>query len=309
MDISRRPKLSHQSKSFVRTRRTHLFVICGIVLVLICGLLFGVSKIVGLQAFHIDTVQIFGADEDIVPVLSKVADQALGSSYMGLFSRRSSLIYPAGSLISAMQSASPRVGQAAVRRDGWHSLIISISQKVPAALVCTTLPDWNGDTLSVDDSDNCYVSDETGYMFEQAPSFSGHIYNRYYAPDILTATSSADNSVGVMATSTGEFMALQHFYTAVKAAGIDVQALLIKPGGEYELYANQKTSSKIGSTSSNNTLVIYFNNTRSFDIQLSNLTSFWERMSADMAAGKGPASKFEYIDIRYGSNVFYRLIK
>ncbi len=309
MDISRRPKFSHQSKSFVHTRRTRLFMTCGVVILLIGSLLFGVFKIVGLQKFHIDTVQIFGVDQDIIPLLDKTAEQALEGSYMGLFPRRSSLIYPMGQLISNIQSASPRIAHVNVRRDGWHSLIISVSQKTPSALICATLPDWNGNTLSMESSDSCYFADETGYMFEQSPSFSGHVYNRYYAPDILGTTTSMNINIGSMATSTNEFVLLQHFYTAVKASGINVQALLIKPGGEYELYVDQKVSTNIGSTSPDDILVIYFNNTRSFDIQLSNLVSFWERMTADATTGKGPASRFEYIDIRYGSNVFYRLIK
>ncbi len=307
MDIPRRSKLSHQSKSFTRTRHTRLLLICGVSIVLICIVVFGIVKSINANVFHIDTVQIFGADEDTVSSLHTIADQTLDGSYMGLFSHRSSLIYPHDSLVAAIISTSTRILQVTIRRDGWHSLIISVNNKVPVAIACTTLPDWDGDTLNTD-SDSCYLTDHTGYMFKKSASMSGQIYNRYYVPDVLDLSTSTDiDGLGYMATSTTEFMSLQNLYESIKSAEMDPQALLIKAGGEYELYIHQKGPST-GTTSTNNMAVIYFNNARPFDVQLSNLLSFWGRMSSDSAIKKVHA-RFEYLDIRYGSNVFYRLIK
>ncbi len=36
-------------------------------------------------------------------------------------------------------------------------------------------------------SDNCYFVDENGYIFDQAPYFSGEVYFKFYGPMLLIA--------------------------------------------------------------------------------------------------------------------------
>jgi hypothetical protein len=265
-------------------------------------------SIINANKFHINSVQIFGADQDITQSLNEVAEHTLTGSYLWMFSRQSTLVYPKGALISAISTASPRIQEVAVRRDGWNTLIVTVTQKVPEAVVCVTLPDWNGDTLNTESSEGCYFADQTGYIFKEAPAFSGHVYNRYYAPDTLDTSSSSTDAVGHIATSTEEFARLQHVYAIIRSAGIDLQAILIKQGGEYELYVGQKGATTSTSNQSD-TFVIYANTLRPLETQVSNLISFWNKMNTDSTLKKAVAQRFEYIDIRYGSNVFYRLIK
>jgi hypothetical protein len=65
--------------------------------------------------------------------------------------------------------------------------------------------------------------------------------------------------------------------------------ILIKDDGEYEMYANDA--------------FIYFNNKRSIVEQLKNLIEFWNHNKNENSAG---STSYESINIKYGSNNFYR---
>jgi len=110
-------------------------------------------------------------------------------------------------------------------------------------------------------------------------------FDVYYAPDF------SGNPIGSYATSTAEFAALHSFYDGARTLGISPDGLLIKEGGEYELYAS--------------TTVIYFNDAGSVSGELNNLAAFWTNMTAT-ARTKGKQVSFDYIDLRYGNNVVYK---
>ena len=239
----------HQSASFSQRRRNRLITYLVTSVVLIVCLCVGLSYFFSLSSFEITSVKIFGADEDITPVLQQTATELIQGSYLGIFKRSSALIYPKGKIISTLTARSPRISSVAITRDGWHTLIITIGQKTPRALVCASLPDWNEGTLSADSLNQCYFADETGYIFEPAPSFSGHIYNRYFIPDASAGTSS-DALVGTYATSSVEFTQLQSLYENIKSLKINPEGLLIKDNGEYELYADEVHRDSKGKVSS-----------------------------------------------------------
>ncbi len=286
-----------QSRSFTRKRHARLYWILALAAVSVISWVCALSFLTRLNVFAITQVQVFGADADITPALQLAAQRVLAGDYLGLFSRSSTLVYPKSAIAGAVKAASPRVLSANVSRDGLHGLIVTVSEKIPTAVVCAALPDFSDNAVVFDQSSGCYFADASGLLFEAAPAFSSSpdkssvtvssvpAYPVYYVPDLAIAGSS-DAPVGSYATSTVEFSALQSFYEGAAAVGIPVEAILIKEGGEYELYAS--------------TTVIYFNDVQPLSDELSDLTAFWSNM-------KG--ASFDYIDLRYGSNVFYKALK
>ena len=305
----------HQSKKFEERRKLHSALFVLLVIVAVGSSAFAIVRFINLDWFTIDSVKVVGADSEIAPAIEAAALNAMQGTYLGIVPRSSALVYPRGSVISAVKAASARLSSVAAARDGMHGLKVTVEEKKPAAVVCASLPDFNGTTLTFSDSDTCYFADDSGYVFEEAPLFSGSAYKRIYAPDAGTATTSG-SIVGLYATSTDKFTQLITLYDAVNAVGIHVEAILIKEKGEYELYArnpsgqNASGSAAASSTTSrsesnSDTVVIYFNDARPFSEQLINLASFWKDMVAK-ARSKHQSLSFDYIDARYGSNVFYR---
>jgi hypothetical protein len=277
-----------------------------LVIIIAISWLCAISFLTRLNAFTITDIKIFGADADITGTLQSAAEQAIAGDYFGIFQRDSTLIYPKSGIVAAIKSASPRVMDVAVSRAGLHNLIISVSEKAPATVVCASLPDFNGNVLVFDDPGSCYLADDTGLVFEAMPADSVSsstsssapstmpTYDVYYAPD-LSSIPSSNGPIGQYATSTAEFSTIRSFYDGARTLGISPDGLLIKEGGEYELYAS--------------TTVIYFNDAGSISGELNNLAAFWTNMTSTARTSGKPSPSFDYIDLRYGNNVVYKLVK
>jgi hypothetical protein len=242
-----------------------------------------------LPAFALTDIKVFGADAEIIPTVQSAVERSLAGNYMGIFPRDSTLIYPKADIVAHIKSTSARVLDVAVSRDGLHGLVVTVSQKIPSATVCQTLPDFYDNRFIFDQMSGCYLADASGFLFEKAPPANASssldsdvlAHPVYYIPD----SASLSDQVGSYATSTAEFKTLQSFIAGTISLGIPAQAVLIKDDGEYELYAS--------------TTVIYFNDKSGLPEELAHLIAF-------LTNTKG---RFDYIDLRYGNNVIYKLVK
>lgn len=305
-----RTRLSRsQSKSFARTRRERRVWAIGLAVVVLLAWVFVLSRLSWLGAFEIANVQVYGADPEIVPALRAAALSELEGSYLGLFARANAALYPKGAIAAAVMSAAPRVLGVDIHHAGVRGLTVTVSERAPAAVVCAELPDFSSDPA---EDSNCYLADADGLIFEGASTSSQAVASRYYVPSLADSDptdGSAPSVVGAYATSTDEFARLQSFSDGVRAAGLKTAGILMKDGGEYELYVENPGAGAATSTDSGADIaVVYFNDAASFAGELSDLVAFWNKeASQGRAAGKTP--RFESIDLRYGSNVFYRLEK
>ena len=289
---------SHQSKRFIEKRQRRLLIGVGLFLICAASWTFALSRVSYLEYFSIESVQIYGADADIAPAVQSAAYDAIQGSFLGLFSKSNSFIYPRKALTAVAIGASSRIISVGISREGYQTLAVSVTEKTPTALVCPDLPnfDRNG-ALSADD--DCYAADASGFIFKKMPAKSGEAIIRYYEPDLPDAS-----IIGLYATSTAEFKALQSFTAGARSAGLEPEAVLMKDAGEYELYADSPASSFAGAASAP-LIVVYFNDKAGLPAELSDLSAFWPHMAASSAAAGAPLD-LEYIDLRYGSNVFYR---
>ncbi|MBP6858860.1 MAG: hypothetical protein KBC33_03475 [Candidatus Pacebacteria bacterium] len=280
--------------------RTAFFVSVGVVsltLVVYCA-----SAISSMESFQITAVSVEGVETDgEADALRASALESLHGAYLGIFSRANTLVYPKRTIAARISEEYPWVAAVSMSREGAHTIKLAVTEKKPSALVCLTLPDFNGNDLSLEDPGRCYFADETGYIFRKAPSFSGNVYRRYYMPDLGAGASSTDAIVGAVATSSISFEALEKFYLSISDQGIIADAILVKPEGEYELYARNIAVDAMPAS----TVVVYFNDSSPLDEQATNFVSFW-RHTTDQARAKKQSVRYDSIDIRYGSNVFYR---
>jgi len=257
------------------------------------------SWILHLSFLTIVDADVYGADPDITDQIHTVVMNELNGSYFKLVPRDNSFFYPKRDIASVIKADFPRVLNVDIGRDDLKHLRVTVNEKTPVAVVCATLPNFVGNQLTYDPSDPCYLSDSAGFLFEKAPVFTGHPYHIYYAPgitpvaslanvgtDVSPATSPTSDYVGSFATSTPEFVELQSFYDGIEHAGIEGDGILIKDDGEYELYSSST--------------IIYFNDSENIPDELANLTAFWGQMKKAV---------FDYIDVRYDNNVFYKEIK
>lgn len=287
---------THQSRSFTerRHRRVWIGAVAGVVAV--SSWLFAMHRLSYLPVFAIESVQVYGTDAELGRSLQAAAFEALDGSYLGIFSRSNTVMYPRRGVAAAIAAVSPQIETVRVKRDGSRAITITVTEKAPAAVVCADLPDFAAAADAEDGAslgDNCYVADRTGKLISRAAADAEiGTATHYYAPTLPS------DPIGMYATSTDEFTALEAFVRSVRSTGIVPKALLIKDDYEYELFT-ENPADPAGLT------IIYFSSAEDLQRQLSNLSAFWNRMTSE-ASAKGRKADFEHIDVRYGANVFYR---
>lgn len=275
---------SHQSKKFVAHKKTQKYFIWFLFAFNIFLLFFCLSKITYIDFLTIKNISVYGTRDNIsIDIQNKVLE-LLDHSYLGIFSKSNSLLYPKSLLLASIQSVAPQVQSLKIERDGLQGLRISVTEKTPKARVCAGLPDVSVGDDTIDEISDCYVTDWSGLIFDKASTSTDPSLNLYFIPSLGDiSTTSLQSIFTKYATSTEEFILLQNFYDSTKKAGLSPSFILIKDKGEYEMYADDT--------------VIYFNDQRPIVEELQNLITFWKSASS---------TKYESIDIRYGSNIFYR---
>ena len=126
-----------------------------------------------------------------------------------------------------------------------------------------------------------------------APSFSSHIYVHYYRGDDVDV---GGQSVGTTVLTTETFAALHSFIKDIAKLGVPVESVLILPSGEYEI--NVTNPNGTGG-------VIFINDRQKFDVTFANLSVFLQNNTV-RKSGRNEFKPFEYIDTRYGANIFYK---
>ncbi len=281
----------NQSKKFIKRRLTKGLFSSILIVIILATWTFSFIRFSTLESLIIGNFDIIGADQELIAKIEEAADQSLTGKILGIIPRANAYLFSADQVTAAVFEASPLIDSVSVyRRDG-RTLTIVVKEKIPQALICPGLPDFSDDGSMFESTDGCYFADSSGQIFNLATSTDIRL-NRYYLDTLSEASSSMTAiplEIPVLKKSFGE---LQKFYDGAEESGLFVWAILIKEDGEYEMYIRENDISD----GHFDLTVVYFNDSRSFGEQLSNLVSFLVKV-------KGP---FEYLDIRYGSNVFYR---
>jgi len=309
---TRRQKItsSRQSHSFVKRRKEKSIIVIGCLIVIVISGMYCLDKILSFDMFTIDSVKVYGADPDVAPLIQARAQKQLEGNYLGFVPRASYLFYPRSAVAVDIHNVSPRIDKVEVGREG-HSLAITVTDKIAASIVCDDLPDFSSGDSAINDDGSCWYADSSGFIFQDVLASSTNTYNRYYIPSLSDDATSTHSLEGLFATSTTEFPLWQSLYSDLKSHGIAVEAMLVKDAGEYELYVKNPhiQASALGnvatSSPDSDTAVIYFNEQRPLLEQAQNLIDFWAHKVSE-AQSKKEQVRFEYVDVRYGSNVFYR---
>lgn len=156
--------------------------------------------------------------------------------------RDSILALSPNSLGEDLRTGFPRIESVAVQRAGVRDLSIKITEREPAAL-------WCGDVVPiiaytfVDEPDinreeiwgTCYQVDSNGYLYAEAPVFTGNVYPRYYS-----SLEQARPVGQYMLPSNDEFAKFQEFFTSFSSIpGEELVALLIVDERDVELYTKK----------------------------------------------------------------------
>jgi len=171
-DVLNSPKLVE-----LKTKRRNIFV--RKIALLVFGLafiFFALSYLSSLRQVTVNSIEVDGNKVIDTKDIQKVANEKLSGKYFWLFSRKNVLFYPEKKIERALADEFKRLTNIDLEIKRGNVLVISVDERVP-------MYSWCGKELPVHaQTEKCYFLDDEGYMFDEAPYFSGHVYFKFYGP-------------------------------------------------------------------------------------------------------------------------------
>ncbi|MDD5318564.1 MAG: FtsQ-type POTRA domain-containing protein [Candidatus Pacebacteria bacterium] len=223
--------------------------------------------LVRLSALTIKNIDVKGNQVVEAADIENVADAQLAGSYLFLFPKKSILVYPHDAIQTALMKQFIRFSSVSVFRESPTSLGINVIERKPAALWCTDMA-----------SSTCYFMDGTGYVFAEAPDFSGDTYVVY------TGVIDPSQALGSDYLSPDIFKQIQASIDSLNILGFKTAKVQADAEGTYTF-------------SSANGLSIIMNDRQPFSTSLDTLQTILQ---------SHPLAYFSSIDLRFGNKVFYR---
>ena len=164
--------LELRRKKHKSARKKKLFFLI-IFLIIILGLSFA-SRINRLNIYKIkvDGNRIIETKD-----IENVAKNEIEGHYLWLFPKTNFLFYPKNKILSELKTKYKRLKDISIDVSNLRTLNIKVSEYEGKYLYCGLLIP----TLRSNLNDNkCYFIDSDGYIFDEAPYFSGDVYFRFY---------------------------------------------------------------------------------------------------------------------------------
>lgn len=245
--------------------------------IVLAGLLAWVSR---WRPFVLSEVVVSGTSVvDPGEIESFVRGELAGSSRL-IFPRASKFLYPKGEIASDLLNAFPRLRVAKLESRG-SRLEVKVAERVPAYLWCRGMP--GGERAS------CYFLDEEGFVFSDAPSFSGNAYFTFYGYFYGYFDDAAP--LRQWYVSRQDFAEIARLLKAAADAGVAADAFVIE-GSDYSLHLASGGS-------------VRFRKDQDLGVVADTIVALAE--DTKLFSKKG-ASALEYVDLRFGNKIYYRLV-
>ena len=288
MAISNLPQREEYLRKKKRQKQIKL-VIFAVILLIIFGVFIYVSH---RPEFRVSIIELEGGVLVTKDDVEKKDKEYLSGSYLGLFPADNAFWYPSKELKVFLKDSFKRIDTISTNLKGFKTLIINITERKPFAVWCNTVP---GEDNSAEEGiseesvseEDCYFIDQNGTIFSKAPNFSGDAYFKYYG------IVSGDSVLGkeYLASST-EFGQIADFVQRTKAMSVKPVYIVAKEKNQFSMVLSGGGE-------------IYFDTSESLVKVADNLEALLKtpELSQD-ARGNLP---IQYIDLRYGNKLFYKL--
>lgn len=257
-----------------------------IFLVLFALVLAGLSLLLRWSKLNIQNIEISGNSIVDSTNLENTTREELSGNYLWFMPKTNFLVYPKNNVKAVLADKYKILKNISIGLKGVETLEIKVTERDGKYT-------WCGNTPQDDTNNNCYFMDESGYIFGQAPFFSGDIYLKFYGQ--VKDDVSAPLGLNYF---NNFFPKLLQFRDIVKQMGISTSAYYIKNDGSAELYITSSTPFP-------DKQKIIFNPAEDISKLAENLQT---ALSTDPLKTdfKKKFSSFEYIDLRFGNKVYYK---
>lgn len=224
---------------------------------------------------RVNSISFVGGEVITEDEIKKEALSYLAGSYLGIFPKNNIIWYPQDSLENHLMEKYKRIDTVQVGLKKLNTIEVSIAERKPIGTFCLE-----------GEIETCYFIDKTGFIFDDAPEFSGNVYFRFFNPNL-------ENPLGSFyLEDVNIFLDITNFIEEVKLLGIVPKSLVLKSQGEFSLILNNNTEVLFDTK---NPLIDTFENLKAL------------LSSAEISKMNKNNLPIEYIDLRFGNKLFYKL--
>jgi len=278
------PRIEEQKRRKRKILKIKIIFFFFCFLLLITGLVF-LSR---WQKLNIENVEVSGNKIIDTEAIQKIVKEDMQGHYIWFFPKTNFLIFPKNRIKKDLENKFKRLYDISINTNNPKTLKITVSEREGKYL-------WCGDTIpaSINDTTNykCYFTNDNGYIFDEAPYFSGNVYFKLYGP-LETKT---DSPLGnyFLKDKFAEVVALKE---ATEQIGLNPTFFWLDENGDGNISLSSllNTGPKI-----------------IFKID-SDYQSIAENLQAAITTDplqtklKNETSSLLYIDLRFGNKVYYK---
>ncbi len=214
-------------------------------------------------------------------------EEILNKYYLYFFPKRNVFIYPNHSIKYQVTTNFPRFEKVSIDRVNWNTLIVDVTERKNLYLYCDAL-------LTDLIEPNCYYVDAKGYIFSQAPTFSGNIYFVF-----LGNYGWADGESPI-----GKHIAPENIFSEIIRFKEGIQQRRLTSYG-FRSYTDDTYAFLLSPSFEDDNQKIIFGTTDDIETVYSNLISALESdaLSNELT---DHFDKLQYINLQYGKKVYYK---
>ena len=250
------------------------------------ALFFFLAYLSRLNSLNITEIQIEGNKIVETEILKKTVEEQTAGKYFWLFPKTNILYYPQNTIKNELQDKFKRIKDVSLSIINNKTLIVSLKERTAEYTWCGSRPSPSPK------EEKCYFLDADGYVFDEAPYFSGDVYFKFYG---MTNLISVNNPLGSYFSKLN-FKQLTFFEKAVENMGLKPILFYLKDDGNIEIFL-----------SSDNALLaspqIILNKDSDFEKVAENLQAalITEPLKSNL---KNKYSSLLYIDLRFKNKVY-----
>ncbi|MFA5778457.1 MAG: hypothetical protein WC870_03170 [Candidatus Paceibacterota bacterium] len=244
---------------------------------------------------NITEIQISGNKILETEILQTTVEQQISNKYLWLFPKTNILIYPKNAVKEELKEKFKRLKDVNLSIKNNKILEVSLTERIAKYTWCGTVMPAQVDPLQKNvDTQKCYFLDEDGYLFDEAPYFSGEVYFKFYG-----LTNLNDEGIGAgFYFSEPNFKQLISFKNALESMELKPTSLYIKENDDIEIFLSRGKTLPTGPR-------IILKKDSDFDKVAENLQTAitTEPLKSKL---KNKYSSLLYIDLRFGNKVYYK---
>lgn len=264
-----------------RIKRKRIFVKVFLFFITIILFFAGLSSLFYISKFRIQKITIEGNLKTNAEQVSLIINSILDKKYLKILPYDNIFITPKEKIKEEVFNNLLRINSISIDREFPDSLLIKIGERKPVALFCGNYPEEEMEEIVA--PNKCMFLDKNALVFEEAPIFSNNLYVRFFYDSLN------NNEISLREKIIDEHMFdnLIKFIGLLDKNSIKTIKIIVQEEDIYQLFTNEGWYIILNK---DNTSLGYLNNLIvSLDNQI-----------------KDKRSNLEYIDIRFGSKIFYK---